>query len=181
MNKAFKVLWNQVRGSYVVASENQVTHGKPGKATKTIVAAAVAGLMAMGTSAFAATPITNDSFGGEDGYDTTKFISGNGGEINIQTNGDTRKLFIALKDLIQNGDVDNLLGALGTENGVTLVGFAGGKNYVDSSTGYTFNSLNNLTDAPFVGDLIPQNYKDLIHKVHSLLGEDGLNVLASTR
>lgn len=50
MNKAFKVLWNQVRGSYVVASEAQVTHGKPGKAVKTIVAAAVAGLMAVGVS-----------------------------------------------------------------------------------------------------------------------------------
>ena len=34
MNKAFKVLWNQVRGTYVVASEAQVTHGKPGKATR---------------------------------------------------------------------------------------------------------------------------------------------------
>lgn len=48
MNKAFKVLWNQVRNTYVVASEAQTTHGKPGKATKTIVAAAVAGLMAVG-------------------------------------------------------------------------------------------------------------------------------------
>ena len=53
MNKAFKVLWNQVRNTYVVASEAQATHGKPSKATKTLVAAAVAGLMAVGGTAFA--------------------------------------------------------------------------------------------------------------------------------
>ena len=65
MNKAFKVLWNQVRGSYVVASEAQVTHGKPGKAVKTIVAAAVAGLMAVSGSALAVM-IDSDYFYGED-------------------------------------------------------------------------------------------------------------------
>ena len=86
MNKAFKVLWNQVRNTYVVASEAQTTHGKPGKATKTIVAAAVAGLMAMGSSAFASTVIDSSSFGnGEGQYNSTKFISGHGGDISIQT------------------------------------------------------------------------------------------------
>ena len=138
MNKAFKVLWNQVRGSYVVASENQVTHGKPGKATKTIVAAAVAGLMAMGTSAFAATPLTNDSFGGEDGYDTTKFISANGEETVIQTNGDARKLISA----ILSGNFDSIRGALGTDGvNATLVGFAGGANFQDSQTKSTIDGV----------------------------------------
>ena len=31
MNKAFKVLWNDVRGSYVVSSENHLSHGKPAR------------------------------------------------------------------------------------------------------------------------------------------------------
>ena len=74
MNKAFKVLWNQVRGSYVVASEAQVTHGKPGKAVKTIVAAAVAGLMAVGVSAQA----REISYGTIKREGSTKFISGAG-------------------------------------------------------------------------------------------------------
>lgn len=131
MNKAFKVLWNQVRRTYVVASEAQVTHGKPSKATKTIVAAAVAGLLAAGGSAFAATTINNGSFGSsEDQYDSTKFISANGEETIIQTNGDTRKLISA----ILNKDWDAIRGALGTANGATLVGFTGGTNFHDSNT-----------------------------------------------
>lgn len=135
MNKAFKVLWNQVRGTYVVASEAQVTHGKPNKATKTIVAAAVAGLMAVAGAA-SATTITNESFGsGENQYDTTKFISGNGQELVIQTDGDARELAYAIK----SGDFDRIREALGTGNGkVTLVGLAGGQNYLDSSS---WNSL----------------------------------------
>ena len=140
MNKAFKVLWNQVRGTFVVASEAQVTHGKPSKATKTIVAAAVAGVLAAGGSAFAATTIDNGSFGsGEDQYDSTKFISANGEETIIQTNGDTRKLISA----ILNKDWDAIRGALGTENGATLVGFAGGKNIFDDATIAAVDNLNN--------------------------------------
>lgn len=149
MNKAFKVLWNQVRNTYVVASEAQATHGKPGKATKTIVAAAVAGLMAMGSTAFAAdTLITNDSFGNEEGqYNSTKFISGHGGNIDIQTSGDTRELFKALKNAIGNPsseNIKNLLGALGTANGSTLVGFAGGTNVVDASLAELLPTLGDL-------------------------------------
>ena len=138
MNKAFKVLWNQVRGTYVVASEAQVTHGKPGKATKTIVAAAVAGLLAAGGSAFAATEITNDSFGsGENQYDSTKFISGHGGEISIETEGSAGILMGA----IASGNLENVLDALGTPKDpitgtqyVTLAGFAGGENFIDTRT-----------------------------------------------
>lgn len=137
MNKAFKVLWNQVRGTYVVASEAQVTHGKPNKATKTIVAAAVAGLMAVAGAA-SATTISNESFGsGENQYDTTKFISGNGGETTIQTKGDARKLISA----ILSGNLNEIRGALGTANGATLVGFAGGNNFQDRVTESTINGI----------------------------------------
>ena len=48
MNKAFKVLWNRLRGSYVVASEATAAHGKSGKAAKTVLAAAAASLVACG-------------------------------------------------------------------------------------------------------------------------------------
>ena len=136
MNKAFKVLWNQVRGTYVVASEAQVTHGKPGKAKKTIVAAAVAGLLAAGGSVLAAEPITNASFGEGGQYNSTKFVSGHGGTITIQTSGDARELFKALKSTLQDPsseNIKNLLNALGTGNGATLVGFAGGSNVSDYS------------------------------------------------
>lgn len=175
MNKAFKVLWNQVRNTYVVASEAQTTHGKPGKATKTIVAAAVAGLMAMGSSAFASTTIDNNSFGGkEDQYDSTKFISGNGGEIYIQTSGDARELAYAIKSGTLDA-IQNALGANKDESGnfeVTLVGFAGGQNFIDSSTGHAINSLNDLANNPLAGLFIPEEYKDIIHKIHSLT-DDG--------
>lgn len=99
MNKAFKVLWNQVRGSYVVASENQVTHGKPGKATKTIVAAAVAGLMAMGGVASAAEINVDFEYVTKD-QGTTKFISGDGNTLNIQTSADAQQMIKDIKNAL---------------------------------------------------------------------------------
>ena len=131
MNKAFKVLWNDVRRSYVVSSEAQMSHGKPARSSKTLVAAAVAGVLALGaSSAFAALPdpITNDSFGTD--LDTTKFHSGNG-YVNIQTEGDARKLLKAL--LSKNlGEIQGALGFDGQY--ATLVGTAGGKNYFDKES-----------------------------------------------
>lgn len=130
MNKAFKVLWNQVRGSYVVASEAQVTHAKPGKAVKTIVAAAVAGLMAVGVSAQA----REISYGTIKSEGSTKFISGTGDTLEIKTNGDLTEVI----DAILKKDPNEILGALGvddTEKEVTLVGLAGGQNYWDAGLG----------------------------------------------
>ena len=140
MNKAFKVLWNDARRSFVVSSETQRSHGKPKKITKTLLATALAGLMAVGSSAFAATTINNDSFANGD-YDSTKFISGGGGDITIQTNGDARE---ALK-AITSGDIDQIREAFGYGNRdlinggnegyeATLVGFAGGQNFQDDQT-----------------------------------------------
>lgn len=128
MNKAFKVLWNQVRNTYVVASEAQTTHGKPSKATKTLVAAAVAGVMAVGGTAFAK-DITYDYLTDEEG--TSKFISGNGEELVIKTEGDARELALALK----SGKIEEIRNALGVHDGkATLVGLAGGVNKMDEST-----------------------------------------------
>ena len=155
---------------------------KPSKATKTLVAAAVAGLMAMGSTAFAAdTLITNDSFGSQEGqYDSTKFISGNGGKITIQTNGDAKELALAIK----GGNLEaiqNALGANSDEDGnfeVAVVGLAGGKNFIDSTTAESIGLLVDLTNSPLQG-LIPEEYKTIIQKIGSLVTEDHLNVLAS--
>lgn len=129
MNKAFKVLWNDVRGSYVVSSENHLSHGKPAKSARTLVAAAVAGMLAIGTgSALAAsTPVTNDSLSE---LGTTKFLSGKG-ELNIQTEGNAD----ALAEAILKKDFGAIRNALG-HNGqyATVVGAAGGQNYWDSAT-----------------------------------------------
>lgn len=147
MNKAFKVLWNQVRNTYVVASEAQTTHGKPGKATKTIVAAAVAGFMAVGSSASALT--LNESNVLESG--TTKFHSGNG-ELIIETEGDAKNLAIAIKNFVTADEEDKsqaleaLREALGTGKGTTLVGSAGGQHYFDPTTKFMLQMASTQID-----------------------------------
>ena len=158
MNKAFKVLWNDVRRSYVVSSEAQMSHGKPARSSKTLVAAAVAGVLALGaSSAFAALPdpITNNSFGTD--LDTTKFHSGNG-YVNIQTEGDARKL---LKALLSK-DLGQIQGALGFDGQyATLVGTAGGTNYMDSTT------LSSLTTGALVEEkliLFPKQFSKIGEK-----------------
>ncbi len=146
MNQEFKVLWNRFRNSYVVASEAHASHGKSGKAAKTVLAAAVAGAIAFGGTAAAQTApdltISNDSFGNGD-YTTTKFLSGKDSEvINIQTTGSATGLInavnTALGKLQPEADLSGALGALRPALGrdpvtgdVTLVGFAGGHNYQD--------------------------------------------------
>ena len=72
--------------------------------------------------------ITNESLSD---LGTTKFHSGNGQTVNIQTEGDARTLARALL----SGDMMAIRAALG-HNGkyATMVGTAGGTNYMDSST-----------------------------------------------
>lgn len=129
MNKAFKVLWNDVRRSYVVSSEAQMSHGKPARSSKTLVAAAVAGVLALGANASLAVtpdPITNEIISS---LGTTKFESGNG-SINIQTDGDARALIKAL----MSKDINAIRLALGVNeqtNKVTMVGAAGGFTSID--------------------------------------------------
>lgn len=128
MNKAFKVLWNQVRNTYVVASEAQATHGKPGKATKTIVAAAVAGLMAVGTAS--AATITNETL--QDGQQA--FIQGNGEKLEIQTSGSLGGI---LSQLQQNhSGLSDILNGLIQNDGTykSIVGVTGGKIYASENT-----------------------------------------------
>lgn len=126
MNKAFKIIWNAVRGNYVVASEMQRSHGKPSR-TKTLTTLAVAGALAFSAGVSAKT-ITNDNIGQEG---TTKLVSGEG-ELNIETAGDLRQLATA----IASGDFKKIREALGVGQNasgstVTLVGVAGGNQYMD--------------------------------------------------
>ena len=129
MNKAFKIIWNTARGGYVVASEMQRAHGKTSR-VKTAAAFALAGALAL-SAAVTAKTITNDSISEET---TTKLIYGDG-ELNIETAGDLRQLVEALK----TGKLDAIRAALGVGSNaagstVTLVGAAGGKQYIDDNT-----------------------------------------------
>lgn len=172
MNKSFKVLWNRFRNSYVVASEATASQGKAGKAAKTVLTAAVVGAMALGGVAAAKT-ITNDSFGSD--YSSTKFVSGNtqdGESLVIQTNGDARALLQAIK----SGDLDEIRGALGTANGATLLGLAGGRNYVDQATKESLETLYQLSSSSVTGWVFPEEVKQILEKWNTLVTEGHINL-----
>ena len=97
---------------------------------KTAAAFALAGALALSATVTAKT-ITNDNIQKET---TTKLVSGDG-ELYIETAGDLRQLAEALK----TGKLDVIRAALGVGSNaagstVTLVGAAGGKQYIDDNT-----------------------------------------------
>lgn len=47
MNKVFKVVWNEVRASYMVCDENSMTRGKPKSVKTAVLAASVAAMMGL--------------------------------------------------------------------------------------------------------------------------------------
>lgn len=168
MNKAFKVLWNDARRSFVVSSETQRSHGKPKKFTKTLIATALTGLMAVSTGAFASITVDRDYV---NDIDSTKFIHGNGGELVIKTNGDVRKFVADIKKAIEDykasaaGGDPNELGlinaireALSQTNygdNAILTGTVGGNNFIDQST------ISELGEALGLISSFNQNYKGL--------------------
>ena len=168
MNKAFKVLWNDARRSFVVSSETQRSHGKPKKITKTLLATALTGLMAVSTGAFASITVDRDYV---NDIDSTKFIHGNGEELVIKTNGDVRKFVADIKQAIEDyqasaaGGNPNELGlinaireALSQTNygdNAILTGTVGGNNFIDQST------ISELGDALDLISNFNQNYKGL--------------------
>ena len=168
MNKAFKVLWNDARRSFVVSSETQRSHGKPKKITKTLLATALTGLMAVSTGAFASITVDRDYV---NDIDSTKFIHGNGGELVIKTNGDVRKFVADIKKAIEDyqasaaGGDPNELGlinaireALSQTNygdNAILTGTVGGNNFIDQST------ISELGEALGLISNFNQNYKGL--------------------
>lgn len=169
MNKAFKIIWNTARGGYVVASEMQRAHGKTSR-VKTAAAFALAGALAL-SAAVTAKTITNDSISEEK---TTKLIYGDG-ELNIETAGDLRQLAEALK----TGKLDAIRAALGVGSNaagstVTLVGAAGGKQYIDDGT-LTF--LKKVTESPLLSSLpqmpaLKRVYEKLVHQSKPTSGDE---------
>lgn len=197
MNKAFKVLWNDVRRSYVVSSEAQMSHGKPARSSKTLVAAAVAGVLALGaSSAFAVLPngpITNDNLPtiGDTDSETTKLVSGKGETINIQTNGSLGYLIGELGKVSSassgTAKLEALLGALGpSADGkyVTIVGVTGGNNVTSEATKNQVSGL-----AGFVGSIKPHlkpivdrvvdrtfNQFDVVTEEQHYIGDTAINI-----
>lgn len=165
MNKAFKVLWNDARRSFVVSSETQRSHGKPKKITKTLLATALTGLMAVSTGAFASITVDRDYV---NDIDSTKFIHGNGEELVIKTNGDVRKFVADIKQAIEDyqasaaGGNPNELGlinaireALSQTNygdNAILTGTVGGNNFIDRSTIDELQRLFNMASNTLFGN-----------------------------
>lgn len=148
MNKSFKVLWNRFRNSYVVASEATASQGKAGKAAKTVLTAAVVGAMALGGTAFADTITVDRDY--VDEQNSTKFIAGNGNDLQIKTDADVRKFVADIKKAWQDfqasgpeGDRNELglinairaaLSQTNVEGNAILTGVVGGNNYLDQTT-----------------------------------------------
>lgn len=139
MNKAFKVLWNEARRTFVVSSETTMSRGKSTKSSKNVLAASLACILALSWGGYSFADetnnvITNKSLSQEAG--TTKFLSGNGQTVIVQTEGDARNLVNALL----SKDINQIRAALG-HNGknATLVGLAGGSNFFDPNSNQTIS------------------------------------------
>lgn len=195
MNKAFKVLWNDARRSFVVSSETQRSHGKPKKFTKTLLATALTGLMAVSTGAFASITVDRDYV---NGIDSTKFIHGNGEELVIKTNGDVRKFVADIKKAIEDyradGSTIDLITAIREAvsqtnygNNAILTGTVGGNNFIDQSTIDELQSLVGMvgtlkpaykpTFDAIIEELEKQfvNQKNDISGTRIVIGGDGTN------
>ena len=164
MNKAFKVLFNDVRDTFVVSSEAAKCRGKPKKA---LVVATAAALLMFGGAASAVT-ITNDNF---DADHSSAFISGNG-ELDIQTNGDPRKTANELYEAFTTSNLGGIVNAFVPHDGLSSpTGAVGGQNLVDSST---FDMLDHYYDqlsGQFAG-AIPEQVKPIFEKWHQLSSGD---------
>lgn len=131
MHSTYKVVFNKARGALMVV--NEATSSVQAKGTKTVIAAAVTALMAGGAMG---ADLTYDSIVKEEG--TFKFINGGGEGTHILTNASAQKLFADVAAAVQNSDMNALRAALAQadaskETGI-LMGYAGGQNYMDSST-----------------------------------------------
>lgn len=155
MNKAFKVLWNRLRGSYVVASEATAAHGKSGKAAKTVLAAAAASLVACGGVSAADSLVVNFDYVKD--QKTTKFLSGKGQALEIQTNAGARKMVDELMAAKSVAAVRSAIAQFDDEKKTAiLAGVAGGGNYYDGGFGGLISKGNALSFA------LPESYKKVI-------------------
>lgn len=79
MNKAFKILWNDARRSYIVSDETTRSHGKPAKAMVAAVAVALAGFSGIASAAEVdiAQGFDQVVIGADDTSTVTSHITGN--------------------------------------------------------------------------------------------------------
>lgn len=130
MNSTFKVVFNKARGALMVV--NEATSSVQAKGTKTVIAAAVTALMAVGTMAG---DLTYDSIVKNEG--TFKFLNGKGETTHILTNASVPQLIVDLNNAKDKGlsVIIEALGQFNEENKTgTVFGYAGGQNYMEKSS-----------------------------------------------
>ena len=130
MNSTFKVVFNKARGALMVV--NEATSSVQAKGTKTVIAAAVAALMASGAMAG---DLTYDSIVKNEG--TFKFLNGKGETTHILTNASVPQLIVDLNKAKDKGlsAIIKALGQVNEENKTgTVFGYAGGQNYMEKSS-----------------------------------------------
>lgn len=130
MNWTFKVVFNKARGALMVV--NEATSSVQAKGTKTVIAAAVAALMAGGAMAG---DLTYDSIVKNEG--TFKFLNGKGEATHILTNASVPQLIVDLNNAKDKGlsAIITALGQVNEENKTgTVFGYAGGQNYMDKNS-----------------------------------------------
>lgn len=109
MNKSFKVVFNKARGALMVV--NEVTSSVQAKGTKTVIAAAVATLMAGAVSANEIPKtINNSNLSSVAGFGSA-LIAGEGNKLNIQTNGSVGT-FIQQLENVKNANGIDKIGAI---------------------------------------------------------------------
>lgn len=160
MNKSFKVVFNKARGALMVV--NEVTSSVQAKGTKTVIAAAVATLMA--GAAVAGLPeggvITNDKLPTIDGVknpETTKLVAGHGQTVNIQTSASVGDFANKVSEALQKPGLDKITGiydALQPDGtNVILTGVSGGGNVMDSTSATLINFAGST-------NIIPKKFTD---------------------
>ena len=173
MNSTFKVVFNKARGALMVV--NEATSSVQAKGTKTVIAAAVTALMAGGAMA---ADLTYDSIVKDEG--TFKFINGKGQETHILTNASVPKL---IQDLKEAKNLEGFLAALAQTNAENktgiLFGYAGGQNYMESSSYDLLGTAANLTKNPTYKRIIKviQDQFDKVNSTEPLLIDKGTHTI----
>ena len=137
MNKAFKILWNDARRSYIVSDETTRSHGKPAKAMVAAVAVALAGFSGIASAAEVDIKQGFDQvvIGADDTSTVTSHINGNfsenyadasvtvdGGELTVNGGINSGKVVIGSGTVNVTGTDSPLAGFVPKANG-TLGGY----------------------------------------------------------
>lgn len=190
MNKAFKVLWNDHRRTYVVSSEETASRGKRAKSKTKIAAAVAATALAFGMAGAADARIALPS----DGLIDHEWVLQNGSSKLIFANGE-KEIIIAgnpkgengatpvnakqfIKDLhaaVRSKDLDKIREVLGAgQNAGAVITVTGGGNLVfDSISDGMFNRMPELSDGAIkdVIDLLKNNKTEVSIKDGELKGK----------